>query len=471
MDIPDTKSRSQLKGYFVKNAIPTEGQFADLIEAGINQRDDGLVKAKGKPLSIEAGGDDNSQKRVLSLFRNATDPDPACVLSLNPFGNPADPNTRVVGLGIGDASGNTRLYLDPTTGRMGLGTVKPDDMLHVHNGDIRIAGGRYRRLKIVSDSYWAGIEIVARANDGHPHIDFTKGDLDSPNYGVRLYAPNNDSLVVNGGKLQADGAVHCNNSDIYFSKTDHTHTGIGNTPGWAAIENASNYDALMILGRKTDSGRRVKVWDYLQVHGTTVANKIGIGTTNPKNELDVNGDIRSTRIELESGWGDWIFLKQKRSTGGGGFHIHNPWKDSGTDDGNRLEIGYQPASGSNKWGQLVIHGPSGNVGIGTTTPKTKLDVSGVVTVSGGAKLNEIGIGTQPHGAVPYPYETIQLDPRHNLRIYFGQKQRFFLQNNGQFTIYFDKGRWVFQADGNLVKYNKANQALWALNKVSGHYAW
>jgi len=75
------------------------------------------------------------------------------------------------------------------------------------------------------------------------------------------------------GQAQLGGAVTLGNSDLYFSKTDHNHTGLGNTDGWAAIENAKNYDALMILGRAHAGGKRlVKLWDYLEVNGDSVVN-------------------------------------------------------------------------------------------------------------------------------------------------------------------------------------------------------
>lgn len=94
---------------------------------------------------------------------------------------------------------------------------------------------------------------------------------------------------------------------------------------------------------------------------------VGIGTNNPVAGLEVQ----------RTGSTDWLFLRQQRSTkGGGGFHIHNPWQNSDTDDRNRLEIAYQTAEGQTLWGQFVLHGPTGNVGIGTSSPQDKLDLAG-----------------------------------------------------------------------------------------------
>ncbi len=49
MPRPTTKSRQELRSRFVRNAIPTEMDFADLINAGLNQADDGLLKLPDQP--------------------------------------------------------------------------------------------------------------------------------------------------------------------------------------------------------------------------------------------------------------------------------------------------------------------------------------------------------------------------------------------------------------------------------------
>lgn len=103
---------------------------------------------------------------------------------------------------------------------------------------------------------------------------------------------------------------------------------------------------------------------------------VGVGTASPQAKLEVQGP-----------WSDWMFLRQQRNVeGGGGFHIHNPWGNSDQPQGdpsrNRLEIAYRTPGGQDLWGQFVLHGPSGNVGIGTASPQAKLHVNGDMIVTG-----------------------------------------------------------------------------------------
>lgn len=126
------------------------------------------------------------------------------------------------------------------------------------------------------------------------------------------------------------------------------------------------------VGYRTSAGQ--EIWGQFVIHGPS--GRVGIGTGNPQGKL-----------EISSPWGDWLFLRQERDTGGGGgFHIHNPWGNSnqgqGAPDRNRLEIGYRTSAGQDLWGHFVIDGPSGRVGIGTVAPQARLHVAGDVMVSG-----------------------------------------------------------------------------------------
>ncbi len=133
-----TKNRSDLKSYFVKNAIPTEGNFADLIDSQLNQTQDGVFKPDGDAFSVVAASGD--QKRVLRLFANYPAANPDWMISLNPAQDPANAaTTSRAGLGITDGTGKTRLFIDATTGQIGVGTNTPQVTLDVAGG-VRIQG-------------------------------------------------------------------------------------------------------------------------------------------------------------------------------------------------------------------------------------------------------------------------------------------------------------------------------------------
>jgi hypothetical protein len=99
----------------------------------------------------------------------------------------------------------------------------------------------------------------------------------------------NPLLAVQGGTGNTiiRGSLTLADSDLYFTKTNHAHTGIGNTAGYAAIENdGGTYNALMILGRTVSTNplkRVVALWDQLTVHGvftnpnTDIAERFRVG--------------------------------------------------------------------------------------------------------------------------------------------------------------------------------------------------
>jgi hypothetical protein len=150
--------RSTLKSYFVRNALPTASHFADLIESQINQRDDGIAKPAGEPLSLQAEGDDTSQKKTLNFYASFSDPNPAWTLSLNPRADPTNAKSARPGWSIGDAEGRSRLFIDKNTGNVGIGTAEPGD------ATLRVAGS----LKAASNASGER-EIAMEAPAGGNH--------------------------------------------------------------------------------------------------------------------------------------------------------------------------------------------------------------------------------------------------------------------------------------------------------------
>jgi hypothetical protein len=100
-----------------------------------------------------------------------------------------------------------------------------------------------------------------------------------------------------GGDARVGGAIEAGNSDLYFTNPNHEHTGKGNTQGYAAIENAKGYNALMILGRTSSdpgSPRYIGMWD-----------KVGIGMSGndkPRAALDVRGDVIANNLVADNTW-------------------------------------------------------------------------------------------------------------------------------------------------------------------------
>jgi hypothetical protein len=142
------KGRDYLRARFVKNAIPTQQDFADLIDAALNQKDDGLVKPAGEPLSIEALADGN--QTVLRIYDAFADAKPAWTLSLRDSGKRS--------LALSDGDDKRKLVIDRETGALtatgtitanggltvsgnvGIGTTDPGAKLDVA-GNFRVAKG------------------------------------------------------------------------------------------------------------------------------------------------------------------------------------------------------------------------------------------------------------------------------------------------------------------------------------------
>ena len=392
MNIDDAKkNRATLKSYFVKNAIPTEGQFSQFIDSVLNQRDDGLVKTPGDPLSIEAVGDDTSFKKAISFYTRFADADPAWSISLRPRSNPADPTTGRPGLSINDAAGNSRLCIDLATGNVGIGTVAPDPRNKLQiEGPLHMDGNPIFLRQNASDQFdvvrWnAQTDRVDVAGLHGVNLGFTSGGgatpvttpvltvSDAGNVGIGTLTPDSRN------KLQLEGPLHMDGNPIFLRQNP--------TDQFDVIRWNSQSDRVEIGGLNgvnlgyTGGGPTPALKPALSV----VGGNVGIGTTNPAETLDVAGRVKSGGLSVGP-WpanpGAYVFFGTNlvnQVAGGGYALLQGASSETGrTFLNSPVDIHFR----INNNDQMILAN-NGSVGIGTMSPSQKLDVIGAfIRVSG-----------------------------------------------------------------------------------------
>lgn len=122
------QNRSKLKGYFKKGAIPTEANYADLIDSMITQDEDSVAKLPNEPLRIIANG---AEEALLNFYpAEQTQSTPSWQVRQKPGGKP--------GLSIADSADN-RLFIEGGNGNVGIGTTAPGAKLRVQGVQDRVS--------------------------------------------------------------------------------------------------------------------------------------------------------------------------------------------------------------------------------------------------------------------------------------------------------------------------------------------
>lgn len=390
------RDRIELKSYFVNNSIPTESNFADFIDAVLNQKEDGIVKLPGNPLGIEAAGDAVSQKKTINFYEQFTDPDPSWVFSLKPRSDPDKPATAREGFSISDAAGNSRLFIDRATGSVGIGTINPEEVLEV-NGRIK--------SNALTIGTWP-------ADAGY--VFFGTNALDqkaTQNYGLKQGASGADAgrTFLNSS---VDIRFRINDADKMTLANDGS-VGIGTATPAARLHVAggplrldANQEILFAENgqfRSRDNNHRIlfrrsenilelrEFGDILFSSGATAgqstarvivknSGNVGIGDLTPVERLDVNGRIKAGRLTIGN-WppnANYVFfgtnaLNQASSTNyallqeAAGAGMGRTFLNSTIDIRFRINNADKMTLAAN-----------GNVGIGTTNPTATLHVMGTV---------------------------------------------------------------------------------------------
>ena len=251
-------------------------------------------------------------------------------------------------------SWSTRMRID-SSGNVGIGTTSPGAKLEVNGQTVINSTGLTEGFQWFNDTN----EIFS--------LEDTSGAgelllLSSNSVKVKLNA--NGNSYLNGGNVgigtDSPGAKLDVNGDVLIKSGEYISWG---TVGATSIEGSTTSNKLQF---RTNSSDRMII---------DSSGNVGIGTTSPVGRLEVVTTDANRYIRFKAPNGEERF---QFYTGG---------------TGNASILGMYTLDGTTKTVQIAAGGTSyfngGNVGIGTTAPTTKLNVSGSIAVSSGSYLSFI----------------------------------------------------------------------------------
>ncbi len=297
------------------------------------------------------------------------------------------------------------------TGDVGIGTTSPSQRLHV-SGNMRLTGALYD----VYNSAGTSGQVLSTTGSGVDWVDVA-GDADWTISGSNMYSAVSGNVGIGVAsptrKLDVGGSIHLT-GDVLFDIDKEARFPTGriissSTPNRMVVESFQAGQDLWLRGpggiQFYSNGDRMRI---------TNTGNVGIGTTSPSTKFHVyNGtgsgsgtyistidaiieDNSNAYLEFNgSGYAGITFNDDAASIYAGVFYSYNSdylmFRTGGTD------------------GRMVIN-ESGNVGIGTTSPTQRLQVSGNMRLTGSLYDGTNSAGTSGQLLSVTPAGTMWIDP-------------------------------------------------------------
>jgi hypothetical protein len=309
----------------------------------------------------------------------------------------------------------------PSTGSVGIGTMTPNAALHVENGTALISknilGGLGGQISI-SNGYGNQNGAVGLNLNNGGAVSWIKGVVTGANtntgsamvFGV----PSNTSDGAEIMRITGDGYLGIGTSsptaklDVngnVIVRTDNMarlggqltiSNGYGNQNGAVRL-NLNNGGAVswikgIVTGANTDSGSAIVfgvpsvTTDGTEVMRITGNGYLGIGTSSPTAKLDVDGNVivrtdnlarLGGQLTISNGYGNQNgAVRLNLNNGGAVSWIKGIVTGANTDTGSAIVFGV-PSVTSDGMEVMRITG-NGYLGIGTTTPDSRLAVNGMI---------------------------------------------------------------------------------------------
>jgi hypothetical protein len=438
-----------MTGDLILNADPTqplgavtlqllESQFADLIDSYIHRTDDNLTiygtptgkrlgignQTPDAPLGIKATGSD---ERLISLNSQDSGNNLNWLFGLHAAGNDSG------GLNIQDASGSvslSRLFIEKSTGFIGLGTVTPESKLQITDS----AGNGITGIKILNTATagnqgWkiGHLQDQLSARDGA--LIFSEDIAFSPGQGTTRLT------VLPGGNVGINESIPDAKLHVTRPISDpDAHLDLVEGTGIAVIGPITDNLVFDFEGIQARHGEFIgPVLDLqvstlnlqplggdLLIHGSSTADenkvtiqddgKLGLGILTPSEKLHVNGKfiIGNDAPEVSSESVSGLITNTAVSSGGTAnrvglkLYCNGPW--SGDPLSKNIGLYVSDVNGQSSSSANIAAVMNGNVVIGNITADREIGINGqnVLAIQNG------NAPVTPASSAPFPGGGVQL---------------------------------------------------------------